>query len=816
MKLNNVLRYLLPTCLILLLGGCANSDNNQDTVEARVQDILEHMTLTEKIGQMIQPEIKYVTPADVQQYALGSVLNGGGSFPNNDKHASTADWLALADSYWEASVASSSGIPLIWGTDAVHGHNNVIGATLFPHNIGLGAANDETLVRSIGEITAVEVAATGIDWVFAPTVAIVKDDRWGRTYEGYSDRSDIVSRYAGQIVEGIQDQSLPATAKHFIGDGGTYQGIDQGDTRLSLQQLLDIHGAGYTAAIDAGVYTVMASFNRWNGEKIHGNKILLTDVLKEQMGFKGFVISDWNGIGQVKGCTDDNCPQAINAGIDMVMVPEDWKSFYNNMLAQVKSGVIPESRIDDAVRRILWVKAKTGLLDKPKPSARALAQNPSIIGSKAHRQVALDAVRKSLVLLKNNDGLLPLKPDMDVLVAGRAADDIGMQNGGWTISWQGTGNSNSDFPGATSIFDGIKNTVEASGGSAVLNVDGEYTHKPDVAIVVFGETPYAEGVGDILSLAWQQKDAEDYRLLQKLKAQDITVVSVFVTGRPRWVNREINQSDAFVVAWLPGSEGKGIADVLFSNTEGKPVFDFTGRLSFDWPNRDLNADDSALPVADILFPYGYGLSYSTANANLAALDETPLGFVETLDIEVFNRGNRKPWQLYVGDDGNWGTSVDTNLVTSANARVSVKSVDYLLQEDARQITWLTNENEAQPAIVFWQSEKPVDLSPLVAANGLLTLRLKLDSAPPESVSVRMDCGWPCSASVDLTTYLQNLAVGEWQELSIPLSCFVNAGLDVEIVNTPLVIEAQGPFTMTLSRAALLASKSTDNIVDCDG
>ncbi|MGB2260791.1 MAG: glycoside hydrolase family 3 protein, partial [Porticoccaceae bacterium] len=321
--------------LFLALSAClvtpaAVADINAD-VETRVQSILQEMSLEQKVGQMVQGEIKWVSPSDVTKYHLGSVLNGGGSFPGGKKNSSIDDWVNLADKYYKASMKTKAGIPVIWGTDAVHGHNNVIGATLFPHNIGLGAANDPELLKEIGAITAREVAVTGIDWIFAPTVAVVKDDRWGRTYEGYSDEPPIVRSYGGKIVEGIQGTAeqlrtdpskVIATAKHWIGDGGTLRGVDQGNTIVSLEDLLDQHGQGYITALEADVQTVMASFNSWNGEKLHGHKELLTNVLKEQMNFDGFVVSDWNGIGQVDGCTNQSCAQSINAGVDMIMAPE--------------------------------------------------------------------------------------------------------------------------------------------------------------------------------------------------------------------------------------------------------------------------------------------------------------------------------------------------------------------------------------------------------------------------------------------------------------------------------------------------------------
>jgi len=606
------------------------------TIEAYVTGLLAQMTLEQKVGQMVQGEIQHVTPEDVREYHLGSVLNGGGSFPGAAKDATVADWVALADAYYEASMDTTGGrlaIPIIWGTDAVHGHNNVIGATLFPHNIGLGAARNGDLLQAIGAATALEVRATGLDWTFAPTLAVVRDDRWGRTYEGYAEDPEIVRQLAGRMVTGLQGAAsspefldadhVLATAKHFLGDGGTDGGIDQGDNLSTERELLDIHAQGYFPALEAGAQTVMASFNSWRGEKIHGNHYLLTEVLKERMGFDGFVVSDWNGIGQVAGCTNDSCAAAINAGIDMIMVPEDWKAIITNTLDQVRSGEIPEARIDDAVRRILRVKARAGLFTAGRPSARPHAGDTGLIGAPVHRALARQAVRQSLVLLKNAGGLLPLPRNQRVLVAGAGADDLGAQAGGWTISWQGTENTNEDFPGATSIYAGIAAVVSAGGGTTVRSPDGVFTERPDVAIVVFGEEPYAEMHGDITSLSFSAEYAEPLALLRRLRAEGIPVVSVFLSGRPRWVNPELNASTAFVAAWLPGTEGGGIADVLFRTNAGEVQYDFVGRLSYSWPRDPLqtavNRND---PVDEPLFPYGFGLSYGVADTLPDALPET--------------------------------------------------------------------------------------------------------------------------------------------------------------------------------------------------
>jgi beta-glucosidase len=665
-------RALLMTCVCAITAGTATAEEpiwprlksplpRDAQMEARISQLLEHMTLEQKVAQMVQADIRSVTPEDVKKYRLGSVLNGGGAWPGNHKHAGVGDWVALADEFYDASMDTAGGapaIPIIWGTDAVHGHNNVVGATLFPQNIGLGAAHDPGLIERIGQATASEVAATGIDWTFAPTVAVVRDDRWGRTYESYSEDPEIVRTYAARMVRGLQGtpgapsfldaHHIVSSAKHFIGDGGT-GGTDRGNNCSSERELRDIHAPGYVAALGAGVQTVMVSYNSWQGEQLHGDRHLLTDVLKEQLGFDGVVVSDWNGIDQVSSCTKDKCARAVNAGIDLLMVPDDWKALIGNTVAQVRAGDIAESRIDAAVTRILRVKMRAGLFAKGRPSARP-GTRAEAIGAPEHRALAREAVRKSLVLLKNAHDVLPLRPNMNVLVAGDGANDIGKQSGGWTLTWQGDGNTNADFPGATSIFAGVRAAVIAAGGTATLRVDGSFQTKPDVAIVVFGESPYAEWHGDLRSLdfadtplavdmlrpapesnplgyahslqcgpaqarsapAPAQKHAprRELALLQALKQRGIPVVAVLLTGRPLWITPELNLADAFVVAWLPGSEGGGVADVLFRKSDGQVNFDFTGRLSFSWPR---DASQSAVNRGDAhyapLYPYGFGLSY---------------------------------------------------------------------------------------------------------------------------------------------------------------------------------------------------------------
>ena len=587
-------------------------------LEARIDALLARMTPAQKVGQLIQADIGSITPDDLKRYPLGSVLNGANVAPRDDKLASPGEWLALADRFYEASTAAGGPgvVPVLWATDAVHGNSNVRGATIFPHNIGLGAARDPALVRRIGAITALEVRVTGLDWTFAPTVAVARDARWGRTYESYGEDPRLVAEYAAAMVEGLQGPPgsaqfldaahVLATAKHFVGDGGT-GGHDEGDNPASETELREVDAAGHVAAIAAGVQTVMASFSSWQGAKMHGNRSLLTGVLRGRLGFDGLLIGDWNGHEQLPGCRAASCPAAINAGIDVLMAPSEWRELYENTLAQVRSGEIEPARLDQAVRRILRVKLRAHLETEGPPSSRPFAGRFELLGFAAHRAVARQAVRESLVLLRNSHHLLPLSPRTHVLVAGDGADNITQQCGGWTIDWQGTMPSAEIRP-AESVYEGIRRAVTAAGGSAELSPAGTFRVRPDVAIVVFGEQPYAEGRGDVPTLAWPGGGARELALLESLKRQGIPVVAVLLSGRPLWIEAELEAADSFVVAWLPGGEGGGVADVLFRAPDGALQHDFRGRLPLTWPRAPAGAGAARERTAP-LFPYGYGLRY---------------------------------------------------------------------------------------------------------------------------------------------------------------------------------------------------------------
>lgn len=754
-------------------------------VEKRIDELLARMTLEEKVGQMIQPEIRRVTPQDFTDFHLGSVLNGGGSTPGNNKYATVDDWVKMADSFWHASVDKSNGrvgIPMMWGSDAVHGVGNVVGATLFPHNIALGATRNPELIRQVGAVTAREIAATGLDWNFSPTVAVSRDERWGRAYEAYSEDPEVVRAYAGEMVKGLQgkggsekflsDEHVIATAKHWIGDGGTHKGIDRGDTLADERALRDVHGAGYFSAIEAGVQVVMASFTTWQGRRMHGHDYLLTDVLKEQMGFDGFIIGDWSGHGFIPGCSALDCPATINAGLDMYMVPEpEWKTLFHNTVNQAREGAIPMSRIDDAVRRILRVKIRAGLFEKGAPSTRALAGDASVLGAPEHRAVARQAVRESLVLLKNKQGLLPLSANAKVLVTGDGANNIGKQTGGWSISWQGTGNSNDDFPGAMSIWQGIEKAVRQAGGSAVLSEDGNFNEKPDVAIVVFGEDPYAEMQGDLVNTLYKPRDPGDAELLEKLRAQGIPVVSLFITGRPLHIHRELNASDAFVVVWQPGTEGGGVADVIFRSADGKIAHDMVGRLSFTWPKHPdqvpINRGDA---VYDPLFPYGFGLSYSDADT---LGDDLPVIAIEqqkTMDeLDIFVRRPIAPWAIEIAGNQNDRSVVTTN--AQAVSTVRIEALDRDEQQDIRRVVW----SGKGPGHVALFAEDRQDFTGYLEDDAALFFDIKVDKAPNSTTFLRFGCGSYCASDIEFTERLQALEGRGWQTISVDLRCFPRSG-----------------------------------------
>ncbi|MHC9083420.1 glycoside hydrolase family 3 protein [Luteimonas sp. RIT-PG2_3] len=780
-------------------------------LEARVDALLASMTVEEKVGQIVQGDLASITPEDVRKYRLGSILAGGSSDPGGRYDASPADWLAVSDAFWEASMDTRGGgkaIPLIFGIDAMHGQSNVVGATLFPHNIGLGATRNPELIRKIGEITAIETRTTGMEWAFAPTVAVPQDDRWGRSYEGYSEDPALVASFAGAMVEGLQgkvgsadflgERRVMVSVKHFVGDGGTSAGKDQGDTIVSEAVLRDVHGAGYVPAIAAGAQSVMASFNSFHGRKLHGHKALLTDVLKDRMNFGGFVVGDWNGHGQIPGCSNENCPATILAGLDMAMAPDSWKGFYESALTAAKNGSLPMARLDDAVRRILRVKFRLGLFDAPKPSQRALGARFELLGSPGHRAVARQAVRESLVLLKNANGLLPLSPAQRVLVAGDGANDMGKQSGGWTLNWQGTGTKRADYPNGTTVHEGIAAQVERAGGQAVLSIDGRYSRKPDVAIVVFGEDPYAEFQGDIPTLLYKPGDDRDLALIKRLKADGIPVVAVFLSGRPLWMNREINASDAFVAAWLPGSEGEGIADVLLRDTAGKVQHDFHGKLAFSWPRRgNQYVNNIDQHDYDPLFAYGFGLRYAD-NGNLATLPEDPgvtAGVQE--NGRFFVRGVPRggiEMRLTAADGSQ--TTAQHVPARSTDGALAITAVDHNAQEDARKLAWSGNATFAMV------SPEVIDIDRETNGDVLLVATMRIDGLPVGEATLYAGCGPGCGGELPIGPWLASLPRDKWITAAVPLKCLRSAGVDVSRLDAPLGIRSTPGLSLSLSQVVL--------------
>ncbi|MEO0529543.1 MAG: glycoside hydrolase family 3 N-terminal domain-containing protein [Planctomycetota bacterium] len=606
---------LLAIALVAVPAARAEESAGLSRFDSQVEPLIAQMTLAEKIGQMTQAELSAIPDLDlIAELGFGSILSGGNSDPaeGNSRKA----WTETYDKCQRAALKSRLGIPLLYGIDAVHGHSNVEGAVIFPHNIGLGCADDVELIEKINRLTALEVRATGIQWTFAPCVTVPRDDRWGRTYEGFSEDPERVTRLGAAAVRGLQGadlsnpESVLACAKHWVGDGGTSAAVresqflegvgirlDQGDTQCDLETLRRVHMAPYPACIAEGVGSIMPSYSSWNGVKCTGSHQLLTEILKEELGFEGFLISDYNAIDQCDPDYKTAIGIAINAGIDMGMVPTTYREYINLLTELVDEGTVSIERIDDAVRRVLRVKAAMGLLDEDR---NQLSDNrfATGFGSEERRQVAREAVQKSLVLLENNDAL-PLADAAGhrVHVVGAAADDIGIQCGGWTIDWQG---KPGDITTGDTLLEGMQLVAEEA--EITYAADGSGAEGADAAIVVVGEQPYAEGVGDNDQLTLSDADLA---VIAKVRESGTPMVLVILSGRPLVLDDATRESAAAILAaWLPGSEGAGVADVLFGDASP------TGTLSFTWPR---SADQHPINIGDDeydpLYPYGYGLKY---------------------------------------------------------------------------------------------------------------------------------------------------------------------------------------------------------------
>lgn len=828
--------------------------------EARIAEILSQMTLPEKIGQMIQPDLRGITPEEAYEYRIGSVLNGGGAWPSDNKYSSATDWAQESEKFYQALERAYADrgfrVPFAWATDAVHGHNNVFKATLFPHNIGLGAANNPDLIEQIGAATALEIAATGLDWTFAPTVAVPRDYRWGRAYEGYSEDPQITFTYASRMVEGLQgnlsqglaSDKVISTVKHWVGDGGTHKGVDRGENHYSEEYLINIHAPGYFAALEAGAQVVMTSFNSWHNDKnydvletggynskLHGSKYIVNDVLKEKMGFDGLVITDWNGHSEVSGCTSGNCPQAVLAGNDVFMVTArtDWKQFHSNLITQVETGLIPMSRIDDAVTRILRVKMRAGLWDKASPAKRQYAGSEQLLGKKEHRALARQAVRESLVLLKNTDNALPLKSEHDYLVVGSGATDIQKQTGGWSLTWQGDENTiDRDFPGAETLLDAVRAVV----GAERVFTDLNSAPSDAIAIVAIGEDPYAEMMGDIkgsktLEYAKLKRTyGADLELLRELRQQGRKIITLIYSGRPLYVSEEINLSDAFVAAWLPGTEARGITDVLFKEFG----HDFRGRLSFSWPSTKcgttINVAASHIPGYKLppqeqaidgehapLFPFGYGLSYNANKSTTFGIDPTVIA-LDTSDsacgvstaqaasvaAEMFGVMADDEFELLISGAGNnWQpVKVSKGTVTSVDG-VKTTPIDYRHQQDAVKV-----EFDGRPSQIYigMADDQPLDARGYLQNGGYLAFDIDLQSAKPDDLRIAIHCGWPCAGEFSLIEYLPEPNTSneaKWSTVKIPLARFEEAGADFLNLSAPFLIFSEHAVTFNLGEIRLL-------------
>lgn len=819
-------------------------------VEEDIRHILAQMTVEEKVGQMIQPDLDELTAQDVRDYRIGSALNGAGRWPEGDRRADAGAWAKTVGGFWEAADEAYRDrpfrIPFMWASDAVHGHNNVYGATLFPHNIGLGAARDPGLIRRIGAATAREITATGMDWTYAPTVATPRNLRWGRCYEGYSEDPEIVHTYAREMVAGLQgdaqslrtDSRVVSCIKHWVGDGGTFDGEDRGSTRCSEEVLRNVHARGFFAGIEAGAQSVMVSYSSWEGdgrteEKIHGSRYLLTDVLKNTLGFDGIVISDWDAYAFVEGCSTRDAGNVIKAGVDLLIIStrERWQAVYRTTVEQVESGDIPMSRIDDAVLRVLRVKKRAGLWEKPRPQERSLAGRSSVLGCEEHRALAREAVRKSLVLLKHENAVLPLPRTAKVLVTGGAADAIQKQTGGYTVTWQGDDIGMADLPGSMTLAGAVTSLV----GPDNCTVDPYLEHADpsqyDVAVVALGENTYAEMFGTIRP--WRTIGyadlhphyARDLATLRTLRDAGVKVVTVMFSGRPLYATEEINLSDAFVAAWLPGPDARGITDLLFAGADGARAHDFQGRLAFSWPRgrRSVAANRVPRHIPGYrvppgeqeptgrnapLFPYGYGLALDGTGDTLGVGPHP-------LEPDEADESTKAPpvtgSSLQVGPDAELYTFLATSIdnpprpIDTENGFespfLSVRRVGRLGRSDGLSLTF-----KGIKTFAYAQSHGGTrsDFRDFVARDGKLTFFVRVVEPPTGSLYLTCHDDFPQQPAVDISARLRALPSGTWEPFEIELSELFGAGIDLSYVDVPFLLYTQGRACLEISDVRFVA------------
>ena len=757
-------------------------------IEAQIAKQLAGMSLAEKVAQIIQADIAAICPEEAKALKIGAILNGGNSAPHGRFDASAQEWLDLVDSFFEGDDPNA--IPILFGTDAVHGHSNVAGATIFPHNINLGAARDVGLAYAMGVATAKEIAVTGMDWTFSPTVAVAKDLRWGRTYEAFSCDPDLVCRLGAAMILGLQGEpgtsgflgvdKVGCAAKHFLGDGATRDGRDQGETNCSESELISHHAAPYLAAIDAGATAIMASFSSWGGQGMHGRHDILTKLLKQHWGFDGLVAGDWNGHGQLPGATPGFAPQALVAGLDMYMAPDSWKALLASTVELVTSDPSLLSRLDDAVLRMLRFKARLGLQKKGRPAARPLAGQFSLLSCSEHLELARRAVRQSAVLLKHEDQILPLAGNQHILVCGRGADALDLACGGWTLSWQGGGDFSGLFPGSQTLLEGVQAKVKSSGGRVSFNPAGQWSDKPDIALVVLGEEPYAEFRGDCDTLAYRPGDPCDYELIDRLAASGIPVVTVLYSGRPLWMNPALNRSKAFIAAFLPGTQAGALADLLIA-APSEPVTDFQGRLPFPWPAHSDHFDLCAPnPSRAPLFPLGFGLCRTDQTAWQRLHEHSTARKHDPLTL--FDRGvPQGEWTAELTDFSGSTTLKKTGLLggaASPGRQVTIRPADCGQQENAWAIQW-----GGAGSLSF--AGPPLNLSREVNADYALYLTaiaknlkgLEVSLLPPDA---------PGLSDATCGIALSSVAQHE-QSFVIPLKRFAELGIEMNHVHRLVVL-----------------------------
>lgn len=848
--------YSLPAYLDW--PNCAPKSRNDSQREREIASIVAEMKLQEKIGQMIQPELFQVTPDEAKEFKFGSILNGAGMFPQGNPHASTEDWVSMVDSFWialdEAYADRPFRIPMMWATDAVHGHNNVFGATIFPHNIGLGCIRDTTLIRAIGQVTAREVAQTAIDWTFAPNVTVPRDYRWGRHYEGYSESPEIVAAYAREMVMGLQggsgeaipDGSVIACAKHWIADGGTQFGIDRGIALCSEDILRSIHAAGYFDAIAAGVNSVMVSFSGWhhsanydhspelvgdyNG-KISGSKYLVNDILKDRLGFDGLVITDWDAHADVSRCDFEEAAFVIEAGVDMLMISQRfaWRGVFQSLIDHVNSGRIPMQRIDDAVTRILRTKMRAGLWDKPRPSQRASACRTNLLGCPSHRMLAKEAVSRSVVLLKNDGKTLPLPRNVKILVTGSAANDIRKQTGGFTLSWQSTELATIDLPGGATLGRAIADVVGVENCVIDAGLDFADPTDFDAIIVAIGEDAYAEMRGNIRP--WRTLEysklkvsyRRDLDILRRIRShgQDPkqSVTTVMFSGRPLYITEELNLSDAFVAAWLPGPYIDGLVDIMFEAANDEQQTDFSGRLGFSWPKKKkafvLNHRPASLPAhvlsdgddlldadQEALFPIGYGLTYAGCYGDLGKVppDDSgeSSGRVESASAGMRIMGPGEDVLDWMICGHNLWAAKQIDLDTGTDLLIM-----HIPSRDDRG-EGLDISFKGFPAFLYarFRDRMPKDFRPYLAAKANIVIQLKMLDTAEGPLYFGLHDDFPGQVGLDIRPILPEPNDG-WSILTIAFEQLLEIGMELDNVDTPFMLYSEHACRVAIRRIEIL-------------